>query len=36
MLTDLFQPQEKNENLRCPEVLYLSVIGSLMYFINYT
>ena len=31
-----FRPKEENEKLLGPEVLYLSVIGALMYLANYT
>jgi len=30
------RPQENDEDLLSPEVPYLSVIGTLMYFANYT
>jgi len=33
---DPFRPQEKDEELLGPEVPYLSVIGALVYLVNYT
>ena len=33
---DIFCPKEDNEELLDPEIPYLSVIGALMYLVNYT
>jgi len=32
----IFRPQEKDEELLGPKVPYLSVIGTIIYFVNYT
>ena len=36
MKNDIFYPKEDNEELFGPEVPYYSVIGALMYLVNYT
>jgi len=36
LIKPLFRPQEKDEELLSLEVSYLSVIGTLMYLVNYT
>jgi len=36
LIKNLFRPQENDEDLLGPEAPYLSVIETLMYFVNYT